>query len=86
MIIDLIGFNLTEIEKLEAYLREYKNASNFADTLYSNWYHLSDDFIREYKKEFIKVCNNRWEVEQNKRINFRYIRGYNFYKELFGEA
>lgn len=85
MYVTLQNINVKDRKKLEAHLREYKNASNFADVLYHNWYHLSDDFIREYKKEFIKVCNNRWEVEQNKRINFRYIKGHNFYKELFGE-
>ena len=85
MIIDLIGFDYKDTKKLEAFLRERKDASNFSDTLYCYYPVCTNDFLREFKKEFIKVCNYRWKFDNERRINFKYIRDYDFYKELFGE-
>ena len=53
MVIDLISFgDRHDRKRLESWLRERQDATNFADALYCNYNYLSDNFIREFKKEF----------------------------------
>ena len=85
MYVNLQNINVKDRKKLEAHLREYKNASNFADALYCNYPVCTNDFLREFKEEFVKVCNYQWKFDNERRISFKVVRSYDFYKELFGE-
>ena len=85
MVIDLTGFDYKDTKELEAFLRERKDASNFTNALYCYYPVLTDNFLREFKKEFVKVCNHSWHLDNERRISFKVVRSYDFYKELFGE-
>lgn len=81
--ISLLGFDVFDTKKLEAYIREYRHATNFLDTIVLNYNYLSNDFIREFKTEFIKgfkKINDRDEA-----WHFKYNRTVQFYCELFGK-
>lgn len=77
MYVDLQGINLKNTKKLEARLREYKSASNFRDVFESVWTYVSDDFIREFAKDFKKL--DIWSSPACYKMS-----GKIFY-ELFGE-
>lgn len=80
--ISLMEFDLFDTKKLEAYLREYRYAANFLDTIIWYYNYLSNDFIREFKTEFVKgfkKIDNRDEI-----WHFKYNRTVQFYYELFG--
>lgn len=81
--IDLIGFDLHDTEKLEAYLREYRHAVNFLDAIIWNYSYLSNDFIREFKIEFVKGFKKI--INHDEIWHFKYNRTVQFYYELFGE-
>ena len=55
MYVNLTNINLKDTKKLEARLREYQDASNFCEIFESVWTFLSDDFIREFAKDFKKL-------------------------------
>lgn len=55
MYVTLQNINVKDRKKLEAHLREYKNASNFREIFESVWTYVSDDFIREFAKDFKKL-------------------------------
>lgn len=81
--ISLIEFDLNDTKKLEAHLREYRHAANFLDIIIIYYNYLSNDFIREFKIEFIKgfkKINDRDEA-----WHFKYNRTVQFYYELFGK-
>ena len=80
--IDLIGFDRDNTEKLEAYLREYRHAVNFLDAIIWNYNYLSNDFIREFKTEFVKGFK---KIDPDEAWHFKYNRTVQFYYELFGK-
>ena len=80
---DLDGFDRSNTKKFEAYLREHKDTSNFSVTLICNWYYLSNDFIREFKDEFVEISKHYFDGKEKWR--FKYKREPKFFSELFGE-
>lgn len=61
MNIKLTKSNLKDTIKLEAYLREHRDASNFEETLYCYNSILSNDFLRKFRNEFIKMSERNWK-------------------------
>lgn len=78
--INLDGFNARNTEKLEAFLREHRDADNFSVAIICRWRELSNDFLREFKDEFVIMANRYL----NQKYQFKYKEEH-FYKELFGE-
>lgn len=83
MVIDLISFgDRHDRKRLESWLRERQEATNFADALYCNYNYLSNDFIREFKKEFAKRSTN---MTYDDKWHFKYNRDLDFFDEIFGK-
>lgn len=81
--ISLMEFDIFDTKKLEAYLREYRHAANFLDTIIWYYNYLSNDFIREFKTEFVKGFKKI--DDRDEKWHFKYNRTVQFYYELFGE-
>lgn len=80
--ISLMEFDLHNTEKLEAYLREYRHAANFLDIIIWYYNYLSNNFIREFKTEFVKGFKKI--INRDETWHFKYNRTVQFYYELFG--
>lgn len=54
----LFGINLKDRKVLESQLREHSCDADFCDVFEAVWTYVSDDFIREFTKDFKKL--NIW--------------------------
>ena len=78
--INLDGFDAKNPKKLETFLREHRDADNFSVAIICRWRELSNDFLREFKDEFVAMGNRYL----NQKYQFKY-KEEQVYKELFGE-
>lgn len=80
MYLGLAHLDWKDTQKLEAYLREYRHASNFYECFYIVWPYVSVDFLREFSKEFKEI---KRQMDSNKKWHARYNMSVKSFEELF---
>ena len=73
----VLNNNFKDCERLETFIRQYRDASTFVDLFLVSYKYVSEDFLRQFKDEFKKI-KNRLDYHVIEHISLK------LYQEIYG--